>query len=75
LFGLWFIVNFKEKKMTKEEAVAKIADLVVEAYSAINEAESLADEHGLDFSFSPAYGMGGWYDGEDQCWNPSSQSC
>jgi hypothetical protein len=68
--------------MTKEEAVARIAVLVVAAEKNIREAEVLADEHGLDFSFSPAYGMGGTYYGEghkyewvEHGWNPSSMSC
>lgn len=42
---------------------------------AIAEAESFADETGLDFDISPAYGMGGTYDGARQEWRPSSQSC
>jgi hypothetical protein len=68
--------------MTKEKAVAKIAELVQQAYDALNEAESVADEHKLDFSFSPAYGMGGTYypagheyKWVEEGWNPSSQSC
>ena len=68
--------------MTKQEAAAKIADLVAQAHNAINEAESLADEHKLDFSFSVAYGMGGTYypaghkyGWTEEGWNPSSHSC
>jgi hypothetical protein len=69
--------------MTKEEAVAKIAVLVQQAYDALNEAESVADEHKLGFSFCPTYGMGGYYEGDenarwsenDDGWQPSSQGC
>lgn len=68
--------------MTKKEAVAKIATLVQQAYDALNKAEVIADEYKLGFSFSPAYGMGGYYEGDeseryygDDGWNPSSQSC
>lgn len=70
--------------MTKEEAVAKIAQLVSQAEGNISEAAELADEFSLDFNFSPAYGMGGNYYGEghpwingytEQGWNPSSMSC
>lgn len=70
--------------MDKQEAVARIAVLVGAAEENIHEAEKLADEFGLDFDFSPAYGMGGTYYGEgheyttqwaEQGWNPSSMSC
>ena len=47
--------------LTKEEANAKIAAFVALAYAALADAETLADDYGLAFSFSPAYGMGGWY--------------
>lgn len=51
--------------MNKQEANAKLAELIKTAENAISEAESLADEFGLSFS-SPigAYGMGGWYYGK-----------
>lgn len=68
--------------MNKEVAVSEIAELVARAEDAIRKAEALADEHGLEFSFSPAYGMGGYYVGagadntwSEQGWNPSSMSC
>jgi hypothetical protein len=68
--------------MTKEEAVARISVLVGAAHENISEAENLADEFGLDFSFDLAYGMGGTYYGEghdyewvEHGWNSSSQSC
>lgn len=70
--------------MDKQEAVERIAVLVGAAEENIAEAEKLADEFGLDFGFSPAYGMGGTFYGEghpwingytEQGWNPSSMSC
>lgn len=68
--------------MTKEEAVSRIAVLVGAARENIHEAEIIADEHGLDFDFNLAYGMGGTYYGEgheyewvEHGWNPSSMSC
>jgi hypothetical protein len=76
------VVKLKEKKMTKEEAVAKIAELVQQAYDALRAAEGVADEHKLSFHFSASYGMGGYYNGDeseryygDDGWHPSSQSC
>jgi len=57
-------------------------DAVAAAYAALAKAEKIADELEIEFSFEPAYGMGGWYhptgssDGYDEKgWNPSSQSC
>ena len=74
---------------TKQELTKHLADLVQAAYDALNAAEAFADEHKLSFNFSPAYGMGGSYDGEVENrsvpeyvdredhdgWYPSSQSC
>lgn len=62
-----------EEKMKQGQAL--LSQKVNEAYDALTEAQQIADEHGLSFSFSPEYGMGGYYDGEDAEWNPSSQSC
>lgn len=65
-------------KFTQEEikeANAQIAQFVAEAYAAIEKAKEVADKHNLWFSFEPAYGMGGDYDGAEGEWNPSSQSC
>ncbi len=62
------------KYQTVKEAVAA-------AYEALNEAERLADETGEGFSFSPCYGMGGFYDPEEEDedtgshWYPSSMGC
>lgn len=67
----------------KKEHYEKLAQLVREAYSALNAAEAYADEHVLSFNFKPAYGMGGCYYPqnltseqiaefkEDQGWYPS----
>ena len=61
--------------MTDQEIQKHLANLVAEAEAALAEAEQFADEHGLTFSFEPAYGMGWYYDGEEGEWNASSQSC
>jgi len=57
-------------------------DAVAAAYAALAKAEKIADELEIEFSFEPAYGMGGWYCPEgcassisEVGWNPSSQSC
>ena len=56
------IVNLTtEEHMTREEAVAKIAELTKAAMQNIKEAEKLAEEHKVEFSFGVAYGMGGHY--------------
>lgn len=76
--------------MNKQEANAKIAELIKEAGKLIADAEALADTYGLMFS-SPvgAYGMGGdyygkgttdypaesWYPSTDDGWQSSSASC
>lgn len=69
--------------MTREEANAAISAKVNEAYAALREAKTIADEHLLGFSFSPAYGMGGYYQGNpenrsrysEDGWVSSSQDC
>ena len=69
--------------MTREEANKEIQALVARAYAAIRHAEEIADEHKLSFSFSPAYGMGGRYNGDpddwgydqEDGWRASSHSC
>lgn len=68
----------KTMEFTQEEikeANAQIAKLVAEAYAALETAEAVADKYNLVFDFDPAYGMGGYYDGADGEWNPSSQGC
>ena len=47
-----------------KKASQKISELVAGAYDSLSEAQELADEYGLMFSFEPAYGMGGWYTGK-----------
>ena len=71
----------------KREALEKIAKLISEAESLVYEAESIADEHGLEFDVNfGGYGMGGTYYSEkyveeeglrysEPGWNASSQSC
>ena len=50
--------------MTKQEAYAKISVLTAEAKAKVKEAEKIADDHGVDFSFNVSYGMGGTYKGQ-----------
>lgn len=72
--------------ISKEKDIAKqIQEFVNQAYAALKAAEDLAKEHGSDFSFNPAYGMGGtffgtefidnWGDVYPNGWQSSSQSC
>lgn len=64
----------KENYNTIKEAVAA-------AYAALERAEEIALETGQGFSFSPVYGMGGYFDPEeidedtDSHWYPSSMGC
>ena len=74
------MLTVKGNVLSKEEALKIIATKMGQAEALISECEDLADEHDVDFSFHPAYGMGGWYKGEkdgygEEGWNPSSQSC
>lgn len=59
--------------MSKQEATAKLSDLVQEVYAKLEQAQKLADEHELSFGLDVEYGMGGYY--EEGQWHPSSQSC
>lgn len=58
-----------------------VQEAVTAAYAALEEAERLAEETGEGFRFSPEYGMGGYYDPEDENeytgshWFPSSIGC
>lgn len=61
--------------MDKQEATKKLAEIVAEFNAALRAAESFACAHDLEFSISPAYGMGGWFDGVEGEWNSSSTSC
>lgn len=57
--------------MNKEEAAKKIAALTEQAEQLVREAQAVANEHTLDFYFSIAYGMGGYYTGHGSDWEPS----
>lgn len=71
----------------KREKLNKIAVLLEQAQKLVYEAESIADEHGLEFDLDiGGYGMGGTYYSEKYVedhgsryttagWNASSQSC
>lgn len=68
--------------MSTKELQAELEALATAAEEALTKATDFADEHNLEFTFSPAYGMGGWYkpvnceEGYGETgWNPSSQSC
>lgn len=52
------------KKPEQEIAAAEIAKKVDEIYKLLGEATDLADSYGLEFGFSPVYGMGGYYNGK-----------
>lgn len=58
-----------------------VKEAVAAAYDALAQAEDLAIKTGESFSFSPAYGMGGCFDPEEENeytgdnWFPSSLSC
>ena len=57
----------------QEQANAEIDRLIKEAYAALSAAEEIADRWKLEFSFGPAYGMGGTYYGDPEdrdSWNP-----
>ena len=67
----------ENKAERAKTAAADIAKHVDAAYASIAAAEALADEFGIDFSFSVGYGMGGTYrskNGNKDDWN-SSSSC
>lgn len=46
---------------TRKTADKQISDLLSQARSLITQAEDIADENGVTFSFSLEYGMGGTY--------------
>lgn len=52
-----------------------ISEKLGQAYALIEECEVLAAEAGIGFRFNHVWGMGGYYNGEDEEWLPSSQSC
>jgi hypothetical protein len=70
-----------KKQQELNKMVAKVMD-------DLRACEKFADEHKLGFSFSPAYGMGGYYNGDPEerydpygygdeppAWSPSSVGC
>lgn len=71
----------------KREKLNEIAKLITQAEALVYEAESIADEHGLEFDVNfGGYGMGGTYYSEkyhteqgmrwsEPGWNASSQNC
>lgn len=81
--------EFTKTDAERQAASTEISKLVNEAKKLIRKAEKLATENRVDFSFSIAYGMGGYFDGgedydpedydEDYVhetgWRASSQSC
>lgn len=80
--------NIKTEETEQQDVSAQIDAFVKEAYKALEKAEKLAIEHKTWFHFSPAYGMGGyfegcveegetdeWGDAKEPGWCPSSQSC
>lgn len=60
-------------KLTKREALQEIEKLTSEAMALIRKAETLAEEHDVEFSFDLAYGMGGTYAAWDDSWESSDE--
>jgi hypothetical protein len=59
----------------KQQANARIAELVNIAKQALKEATAIADQHGLEFRWDgPSYGMGGSYQGT-RPWMSSTEKC
>ncbi len=48
----------------KQKAYEKIAEALKVASEKLEEAQALADEHALSFTWDLAYGMGGTYEGK-----------
>ncbi len=69
--------------MPKNDIQKQIQKLCAEALEKVREAEKLATEHKLTFSFDVAYGMGGTFYGDETMrdeykedgWYASSHSC
>jgi hypothetical protein len=61
--------------LTEKEAIAALADIKAQISALVAEGEDLATKYDLSFSLSVAYGMGGYYDTDEQEWCSSSQSC
>lgn len=70
-------------KEVVEKNAARIIAIKAEIFSLLKEAEDLADEADLSFSFSVCYGMGGTYypqsstrsEDSDDGWVSSSNNC
>ena len=56
--------------MDEETAIKSITILLGHAYTALEDAEKLANEYGLAFNFDPALGMGGTYYSENSKYKP-----
>ncbi len=77
--------NQNSKEQRQREALAKIEEKLAIARTALTEAEGIANEAGVEFTFKVAYGMGGtfypnspeaeprWDDSTG--WVSSSQNC
>lgn len=61
--------------MTKLDPQKRMDELDEAISKAIAEAEAHAYKHNLSFDIYPAYGMGGYYNGEEGEWHPSSEGC
>lgn len=61
-----------DAKKEHYEELARLGALVTEALDA---AVAYAKAHGLEFYFSPEYGMGGTFSGKERGWEASSHSC
>lgn len=61
--------------VSQKEANEVIAKKVAQIEKLISECEGIAKDAKVTFSIDLAYGMGGYYDGEDGEWHPSSTSC
>ena len=59
----------------RQEASALIVEKLFQAKELIRECELLADRHDIVFNWDISYGMGGYYDGSEGEWMPSSESC
>jgi hypothetical protein len=62
-------------ELTEKEAIAALADIKSQISALVAEGEELATKYDLSFSLDIAYGMGGYYDTDDQEWCSSSQNC
>ena len=57
----------------RQDASKKIADKLAEIQRLLNEAQQIADENGVSFSWDgPAFGMGGSYHPKED-WNDSGR--